>query len=54
MITFEVTVHYDNKPRHTAQFLAVEWADAFPQAAEIAAGNGNTDHIVDVKIDRVG
>jgi hypothetical protein len=53
MITFEVTISFNNKAVHSAQFLAEDWADAFPQAAEIVEAVGNGDHIVDVKIDRI-
>lgn len=53
MITFEVTVGFNNRPVHCAQFLAEDWADALPQATEIVNAVGNSDHVVDVKIDRV-
>jgi len=53
MITFEVTINFNNRQAHQTEFLAVDWSDAFPQAAEIVEAVGNGDHIVDVKIDRV-
>lgn len=54
MITFELTISYNDKPVFQTEFLAESWVDAAPQAAEIiAASAGNNDAIVDVKIDRV-
>lgn len=54
MFDFEVTINYNNKQAFSTTFLAEEWADAFPQAAEIVDGNGNLDHVVDVKVNRLG
>jgi len=53
LLSFEVTINYSNRQAWTTQFLAEGWTDAMPQAAEIVEGNGNDDHIVDVKINRV-
>lgn len=50
MREFAVTITYDNKQTWITTFLADDWADALPQAAEIVDGNGNTSHVVDVKI----
>lgn len=54
MFEFEVTINYSNKAAFSTTFLAEEWADAFPQAAEIVDGNGNLDHVVDVEVKRLG
>jgi len=54
MFEFEVTISYDNKAAFSTAFLAEEWADAFPQAAEIVDGNGNLDHVVNVEVKRLG
>jgi hypothetical protein len=54
MFEFQVIVNFNNKQAHDTTFLAEDWDDAFPQAAEIVEAVGNSDHVVDVAIKRLG
>lgn len=55
MLTFEVTISFNDRVAWSTTFLAEAWADALPQAMEIieASLSAQDDHIVDIKIDRV-